>query len=248
MSRVTLTVGLALGLGALAAPARAQIVNGDFETGSLAPWAVALTGNGSSPTQSVVPYDIDGPGPLGTTQVAKFQVGALLFIPPGGLEEGVIVTQSIPLTAGVQYTIDFDWAVQRDSTTNNADGGTFSIVVDGFPLAGAASGGTTGTTPIYGHLSAPFTPVASGPHTVGFQITRHFLVAGALYQYVDNFTVDGGAGCYPDCDGNGTLNVNDYICFQTKFALGDPYADCDNNGVRNVNDYICFQTKFALGC
>ncbi len=57
-----------------------------------------------------------------------------------------------------------------------------------------------------------------------------------------------GGGCYPDCDGNGTLNVNDYICFQTKFALGDPYADCDNNGVRNVNDYICFQTKFALGC
>jgi hypothetical protein len=57
-----------------------------------------------------------------------------------------------------------------------------------------------------------------------------------------------GGGCYPDCDGNSTLNVNDYICFQTKFALGDPYADCDNNGVRNVNDYICFQTKFALGC
>ncbi len=57
-----------------------------------------------------------------------------------------------------------------------------------------------------------------------------------------------GASCYPDCDGNGGLNVNDYICFQTKFALGDPYADCDGNGVRNVNDYICFQTKFALGC
>ncbi len=55
-------------------------------------------------------------------------------------------------------------------------------------------------------------------------------------------------GCYPDCDGNQQLNVNDYICFQTKFALGDPYADCDGNGVRNVNDYICFQTKFALGC
>ncbi len=62
-----------------------------------------------------------------------------------------------------------------------------------------------------------------------------------------SFTAAGG-GCYPDCDGNSTLNVNDYICFQTKFALGDPYADCDNNGVRNVNDYICFQTKFALGC
>ncbi len=67
--------------------------------------------------------------------------------------------------------------------------------------------------------------------------------------YFDDVTLQAaGGGCYPDCDGNGTLNVNDYICFQTKFALGDPYADCDNNGVRNVNDYICFQTKFALGC
>ncbi len=63
-----------------------------------------------------------------------------------------------------------------------------------------------------------------------------------------DLTIISGCGCYPDCDGNAALNVNDYICFQTKFALGDPYADCDNNGVRNVNDYICFQTKFALGC
>ncbi len=54
--------------------------------------------------------------------------------------------------------------------------------------------------------------------------------------------------CYADCDGSGSLNVNDYICFQTKFAIGDPYADCDGNGMRNVNDYICFQTEFALGC
>ncbi len=54
--------------------------------------------------------------------------------------------------------------------------------------------------------------------------------------------------CYPDCDTNGALNINDYICFQTRFALGDPYADCDGNGVRDVNDYICYQTRFALGC
>ncbi len=54
--------------------------------------------------------------------------------------------------------------------------------------------------------------------------------------------------CYPDCDASGALDVNDYICFQTKFAVGDPYADCDGSGARNVNDYICFQTRFALGC
>ncbi len=57
--------------------------------------------------------------------------------------------------------------------------------------------------------------------------------------------------CYPNCDRSPVtpyLSVNDYICFQTRFALGDPYADCDGNGQRNVNDYICFQTSFALGC
>ncbi len=64
----------------------------------------------------------------------------------------------------------------------------------------------------------------------------------------DIYKFEPEGGCYPDCDGNSQLNVNDYICFQTKFALGDPYADCDGNGQRNVNDYICFQTKFALGC
>ncbi len=58
----------------------------------------------------------------------------------------------------------------------------------------------------------------------------------------------GCPGCYPDCDGSGVLDINDYVCFQTRFTLGDPYADCDGDGVHNVNDYVCFQTSFALGC
>ncbi len=62
-----------------------------------------------------------------------------------------------------------------------------------------------------------------------------------------------GTSCYPNCDknrlnGSSVLNVNDYICFQTRFALGATYADCDNNDVLNVSDFICFQTQFALGC
>jgi hypothetical protein len=62
------------------------------------------------------------------------------------------------------------------------------------------------------------------------------------------------AACYPNCDGSTgapLLNVNDFICFQGKFAAGDPYANCDHSTaapVLNVNDFICFQTKFAVGC
>ncbi len=54
--------------------------------------------------------------------------------------------------------------------------------------------------------------------------------------------------CYPDCDGNGTLNIDDFICFQTFYAIGDKYADCDGSGSLNIDDFICFQTFYAIGC
>jgi trimeric autotransporter adhesin len=56
------------------------------------------------------------------------------------------------------------------------------------------------------------------------------------------------ASCYADCDANGALNIDDFICFQTLFALSDPAADCDSGGTLNIDDFICFQTFFALGC
>jgi hypothetical protein len=54
--------------------------------------------------------------------------------------------------------------------------------------------------------------------------------------------------CYPDCDASGSLSIDDFICFQTFFALGDPSADCDASGSLSIDDFICFQTFFALGC
>jgi hypothetical protein len=62
------------------------------------------------------------------------------------------------------------------------------------------------------------------------------------------FTPPAG-GCYADCDMTGTLNVNDFICFQGAFAAGNmALADCDETGTLNVNDFICFQSAFAAGC
>ncbi len=57
-----------------------------------------------------------------------------------------------------------------------------------------------------------------------------------------------GAPCYPDCDASGVLTIDDFICFQTFFAIGDPYADCDASGNLSIDDFICFQTFFAIGC
>jgi hypothetical protein len=64
----------------------------------------------------------------------------------------------------------------------------------------------------------------------------------------------GGTTCYANCDGSTAspiLNVNDFICFNNRFAAGDPYANCDASTlapVLNVNDFTCFLNKYAAGC
>ncbi len=54
--------------------------------------------------------------------------------------------------------------------------------------------------------------------------------------------------CDADCDGSGQLTIDDFICFQTLYATGDPEADCDQSGGLDIDDFICFQTLFAVGC
>ncbi|MFG0285802.1 MAG: hypothetical protein ACF8R7_15410 [Phycisphaerales bacterium JB039] len=55
-------------------------------------------------------------------------------------------------------------------------------------------------------------------------------------------------GCYADCDGSGSLDFFDFLCFQNAFAAGDDYADCDDSGSLDFFDFLCFQNEFAAGC
>lgn len=61
-------------------------------------------------------------------------------------------------------------------------------------------------------------------------------------------SLTGSPGCYADCDASGELDIDDFICFQTIFALGGPSADCDGDASLTIDDFICFQTLFAIGC
>jgi len=64
----------------------------------------------------------------------------------------------------------------------------------------------------------------------------------------DNMRVS-GAPCVADMDGNGTLNVFDFLTFQTYFNNDDPRADLATPfGVFNVFDFLAFQTSFGNGC
>jgi hypothetical protein len=54
--------------------------------------------------------------------------------------------------------------------------------------------------------------------------------------------------CVADFDGNGVLNLFDFLSFQTAFGNGEDRADIDGNGVLNLFDFLAFQTAFGNGC
>jgi hypothetical protein len=55
-------------------------------------------------------------------------------------------------------------------------------------------------------------------------------------------------GCYADCDGDGSLGMDDFLCFQSAFLAAEPYADCDGSGGLDFFDFLCFQNEFLAGC
>ncbi|MCA9278032.1 MAG: hypothetical protein H6815_04500 [Phycisphaeraceae bacterium] len=65
---------------------------------------------------------------------------------------------------------------------------------------------------------------------------------------MDDVLVQMDGGCYADCDGSGTLNIFDYICFGNEYSAGTSYADCDSSGSLNIFDYICYGNEYSAGC
>jgi subtilisin family serine protease len=55
-------------------------------------------------------------------------------------------------------------------------------------------------------------------------------------------------GCLADCDGDGSVNVMDYLCFQGWVTTGDARADCNFDNQVNVLDFLCFAAAVADGC
>jgi hypothetical protein len=109
------------------------------------------------------------------------------------------------------------------------------------------------------NIANPATPTVIQSWRTGITPGNYGAAAtwGLAYDGARFHTANGAGGyavvevpcaCYADCDSSASLNVNDFICFQSRFAAAQPYADCDGSGALNVNDFICFQSRFAAGC
>jgi probable HAF family extracellular repeat protein len=57
-----------------------------------------------------------------------------------------------------------------------------------------------------------------------------------------------GAPCHADLNGNGTLDLFDFLAFTNLFNAQDPAADFDGNGILDLFDFLAFVNAFNAGC
>ncbi len=61
--------------------------------------------------------------------------------------------------------------------------------------------------------------------------------------------LQGSYACFADADASGELDIDDFIAFQTFYALNDlRNADANADGTLDIDDFITFQTLYAIGC
>ncbi|MCC6661854.1 MAG: hypothetical protein IT437_13320 [Phycisphaerales bacterium] len=195
---------------------------------------------------------------FGTSRVLGVALNGTASITPDVTEDGAfwVWSEQSPTLSRVVYSTTSTEYEQTDGilsiqgnpeTVNVLDNGRLVYAINGVLLEREKNA--------QGNWVLPANPRWNGRTTTGkvaIARSRHNWLSAMDHPDFDNledpmiypFQPD----CYADCNEDGVLNLSDFGCFQTKFALKDFYADCNQDGVRNLSDFGCFQTKFALGC
>lgn len=125
-----------------------------------------------------------------------------------------------------------------------------AVVCDGTDTRVHASvGGSPIHTAQLSNVALPFDALEIGHAPMRWatiQAIDEALPAEAVHETLR--TLDDLVDCAADLNGDGTLDILDFVAFQIAFVAGDPAADCDGNGSFNVLDFICFQLLFLDGC
>ena len=97
---------------------------------------------------------------------------------------------------------------------------------------------------------------AEGGSAFGLGVWHGDLYVGGSFSTVNGESANGvvrrsgcpAPDCYADFDGDGSLNIFDFLAFQNAFDSGDAAADCDEDGSLTLFDFLCFQNAFDAGC
>ena len=183
MKRYMPLVLLALfALVAAQAGATNLIQNGNFQNGDFSNWTIGTTGNGTwgAGYPAVVGW------PLGGMNAAEGEVGEVNFT---GVQEGGTLMQSF-LSAGGAATFSMDWAVM--SPGGNADGGEFTVLLNGVQIAQYDTGSINGNQ-LYNGVLTGNANLNAGTNTLEIDVTRRYITvpSGTPYQWVTGIDVEG---------------------------------------------------------
>jgi len=170
-------------------PANSSVItNGNFSDG-LSSWTV---NNSSNLPFGITAVDIDGPGPLNSSDAFFVKTGG------GSGTSAVSTFQSIQLVAGGAYTLFANIAASYsplDSSINNIAAGAITVTLDGKTIDSFNFGEIARNTIEYATLSASFVAAASGNLDIKF--FRPFGVdVNSPINYLDNvsLTLNSGTG------------------------------------------------------
>jgi hypothetical protein len=114
-------------------------------------------------------------------------------------------------------------------------GGGFDLSWNTIDAGGATSAG--GAYALSGTVGQP----DAGPEPAG--------MTGGTWTLVGGFCPGiGPVPCRPDLNGDGQVNVADFLTFLSLFSAGDPRADFNADTQINVADFLAFLSAYAAGC
>jgi hypothetical protein len=158
------------------------IQNGNFQSADFTDWTVGTTANGTWG----VGFPIVSGWPLGGMNAAEGEVGEVNF---DGTQQGGTLTQSFT-SGGGAGTVSLDWAA-LGGCCQNADGGEFSILLNGTLVAQFDTGTINPSQLLNGVLNANVN-LLSGTNTLEIDVTRQFQsAAGTPFQFVTGVDVEG---------------------------------------------------------
>jgi hypothetical protein len=159
------------------------IVNGSFQSGDFTGWTLGTTPNGTAGAG----FPVVTAWPLGGANAWEGEVGEVNF---DGTQQGATLTQSFN-SAGGAATLSLDWLASAPFA-GNADGGEFTMILNGVEVAQIDSGGINQGQMLNGLLTANAN-LNAGSNTLEIDITRKYISVSDLtpLQYVTGIDVEG---------------------------------------------------------
>ena len=182
--KTSLLLLVAILLFAAQAGAANLIQNGSFQTNDFTDWTIGTTSNGSWGSG----YPVVAGWPLGGMNAAQGQVGEVNF---DQTQQGGTLTQTF-VSAGGAATENLLWAA-TDPFGQNADGGEFTMFLNGVQIAQFDSGTINQGQTLNGTLSASV-PLVAGTNTLEIVVSRSFTSVppnSTPFQYVTGVDVEG---------------------------------------------------------